>query len=197
MENRKRIIFILILAFLIVAGSFYSFWQKNTVIENTSSGEAIAKGASNIEEKPNEMIVYISGAVYKPGVFELPSTARVFDAVVMAGGLTPDADVAKINMAQKLKDGMHIHVETRSSTQGQGGADITSNVSKIKSGSKININTADKSQLDTLPGVGPALAERIVEYRQTNGGFHDIEELKKVSGFGPSKFEKVKDKVTI
>ena len=187
----------MILACLIVAGSFYSFWQKTSVVENASSGEVSAKGANNIEEKSNEMVVYISGAVYKPGVFELSANARVFDAVVMAGGLTPDADVAKINMAQRLKDGMHIHVETRSSLQEQGVGEIKRSVSKIKSGSKININTADKSQLDTLPGVGPALAERIVEYRQTNGGFNDIEELKKVSGFGPSKFEKVKDKVTI
>jgi len=194
-EQRGKIIFIVILAMLIVTGSFYSFWQKTSVSESTSSGEVLAKGAKTAEEKVSESIVYISGAVNKPGVFKVSHNARVIDLVTMAGGLAPEADVSKINMAQLVKDGMHIHVVAKSvAVEGE---NIGGNSIKVKAGTKVNINTADKSELDALPGVGPSLAERILEYRQTNGSFSDIEELKKVTGIGPSKFEKLKDKVTL
>lgn len=194
-EQRGKIIFIVILGILIVIGSFYSFWQKTAVSESTSSGDVLAKGARATEEKTSEIVVYISGAVNKPGVFKLPNNARVIDLVTMAGGLAPEADISKINMAQLMKDGMHINVVARSVVLGGGDPLVTG--SKVKVSTKININTADKSELDTLPGIGPSLAERILEYRQTNGSFNDIDELKKVTGIGPSKFEKIKDKVTL
>ena len=193
-EQRGKIIFVVILAILIVTGSFYSFWQKNSVSESASSGEPLAKGAKVIDEKTSEIIVYISGAVNKPGVFKVFHNARVIDLVSMAGGLAPEADVSKINMAQLIKDGMHINVVAKSVVVG--GGDLV-NTTKGKDGAKININTADKSELDTLPGVGTAMAERILEYRQTNGSFNDLDELKKVTGIGPSKFEKMKDKITL
>jgi len=194
-EQRGKIIFIVILGILIVAGSFYSFWQKTAVSESTSSGETLAKGAKVAEEQTREIIVYISGAVNKPGVFKVPHNGRVIDLVTMAGGLAPEADVSKINMAQLVKDGMHINVVARPVVVGPG--DIVANGIKVKVSTKININTADKSELDALPGIGPSLAERIMEYRQTNGSFSDIDELKKVPGIGSSKFEKMKDKITI
>lgn len=194
-EQRGKIIFIVILAVLIMTGSFYSFWQKNSVSESTSSGEVLAKGAKVAEETTKDIVVYISGAVNKPGVFKVFHNARVIDLVTMAGGLAPEADVSKINMAQLVKDGMHIHVVAKPVMQG--GDDIVVNAGKVKVSTKININTADKSELDALPGIGPSLAERILEYRQTNGSFNDIDELKKVTGIGASKFEKIKDKVTL
>lgn len=193
MEQRRKLLCIVILAILIVAGSFYSFWQKNSVSEVVSSNEALAKGTPISEGKTNEIIVYISGAVNKPGVYKASQNARVFEIVAMAGGLTSDADETKINMAQNAKDGMHIHVADKLVS----GNTIPGNASSSNVGNKVNINTADKSQLDTLPGVGPAMAERIIEYRQTSGGFKDIDELKKVPGIGSSKFEKMKEKVSI
>ena len=193
-EQRGKIIFIVILAIVVVTGSFYSFFQKNSVKESTSSVDALAKGAKASEEKTSEIIVYISGAVNKPGVFKLFNNARVIDLVTLAGGLAPEADVSKINMAQVIKDGMHINVVAKPVVLS--GGDILVNNGKVKGSTKININTADKSELDALPGVGPSLAERIMEYRQTNGSFSDINELKKVPGVGPSKFEKLKDKIT-
>lgn len=195
-EQRRKIIFIVILALLIVAGSFYSFWQKNSVDEHATAGEALAKGTKVADEKPNEIIVYISGAVNKSGVFKLSHNARVIDVVNMAGGLTMDADGEKTNMAQLLKDGMHIHVASKAVSSSNGG-DLPVNSGKGVGSNVVNINTADKSALDTLPGVGPALAERIIQYRQTNGSFSEIEGLKKVPGLGASKFEKMKDKITI
>lgn len=197
-EQRRKVIFIVVLALLIVAGSFYSFWQKNSVSDSVTSGEVLAKGAKVADEKPSEIIVYISGAVNKPGVFKLAHHGRVIDVVNLAGGLTLEADGEKTNMAQLLKDGMHIHVANKVTVSPGGGKVPVSTSTGTGVGSNvININTADKSALDTLPGVGPALAERIIEYRQSNGSFSEIEGLKKVSGFGASKFEKMKDKITI
>jgi competence protein ComEA len=193
-EQRKKILFIVILAIMIVAGSFYSFWQKQSVNEVASSSEALAKGASISEETASEIVVYISGAVSNPGVYKASHNARIFEIVAMAGGLTSEADETKINMAQNVKDGMHIHVVEKVPLAAN---TITVNTSSTRTGTKININTADKSQLDTLPGVGPAMAERIIEYRQTSGGFKDIDELKKVPGIGASKFEKMKEKISI
>lgn len=195
-EQRRKIIFIVVLALVIVVGSFYSFWQKNSVADSGPSGEVLAKGAKTTDEKTNDIVVYISGAVNKPGVFKLTHNARVIDVVNMAGGLTLEADGAKTNMAQLLKDGMHINVANKPTTS-MGGGSVPLNASKGLGNGIININTADKSALDTLPGVGPALAERIIEYRQTNGNFSEIEGLKKVQGLGASKFEKLKDKITI
>ncbi len=193
--QQKRVAFIVVFVLVILVGSFFSFWQKSSVDENTSSGEVLAKGTHKPEEKSSEIVVYISGAVNKPGVYKLFSNGRVIDLITMAGGLTLDGDAAKINMAQQIKDGMHINVPSREMEAGNGTP--TSGASKGKVGDKININSGDKNELDRLPGVGPALAERIIEYRQANGSFNDIEGLKKVPGIGTSKFEKMKEKITI
>ena len=199
-ENGKKLIFIIGLASLIVAGSFYSFWQKNSVNDSVSTADVVVKESKAKEEKASEIVVYISGAVNKSGVFKLPNHARMIDLVTLAGGLASEADVSKINLAQLLKDGMHVHVAAKNVMQGGGNGSYNvekSNIGKLNTGTQININTADKNELDSLPGVGPALAERIMEYRQTNGTFNDLEELKKVPGIGPSKFEKLKEKITL
>jgi len=193
-EQRNKLLFIVMLAILIVAGSFYSFWQKNTVAEVVSSDDVAAKNDFRQPEQSDEIFVYISGAVNKPGVFKASPNARVFDIVAMAGGLTDEADRAKTNLAQSIKDGMHIHVVDKLPVSNELSA--TTGTTKTKVGNKVNINHADKSELDTLPGVGPALAERIIEYRQTNGSFTSIDELKNVPGIGSSKFEKMKEKIT-
>jgi len=194
-EQRGRMIFIVILAILIVVGSFYSFWRKNSVSESISSGETLPKEVKIAEEKTREIIVYISGAVNKPGVFKMFNNARVMDLVTMAGGLAPEADVSKINMALPIKDGMHINVVAKPVLVGAGEGLVST--SKVKGSTKISINMADKSELDILPGIGPSLADRIMEYRQANGAFSDINELKKVPGISQSKFDKIKDKITL
>jgi competence protein ComEA len=203
-EQSRKIIFIVGLAILIVGGSFYSFWQKSSVNDSITAGEALAKGTKEQkerEEKSSEIMVYISGAVYRPGVFKVHHNARIIDVVNLAGGLSLEADVTKINMAQLVKDGMHIHVVAKPTVNSSGGSSPSDTGKVATSGGKgqgiVNINTADKNALDALPGIGPALAERIVEYRQNNGTFSEIEGLRKVPGVGASKFEKLKDKITI
>jgi competence protein ComEA len=140
----------------------------------------------------------VSGAVNKPGVVKLPEKARVVDAVNLCGGVLASADAGKINMAQALKDGMQIVVPERLA-ENSSGNEVQSKAA-VPAGSSsnlININTADAKELDRLPGVGPAMAQRIIEYRTTSGAFQAIEDLKKVHGMGGAKFEKLKDKVSL
>ena len=112
------------------------------------------------------------------------------DAVNKAGGLTNLADAGAINLAEPLTDGQHIHIPTKEiSLQAQSISTASSDL--------VNINTADAERLETLKGIGPALAQRIIEYREQNGAFQSIDELKNVRGIGQKKFDAFKDKITI
>lgn len=137
--------------------------------------------------------VYVSGQVKNISVVELEDTGNLHfvDAVNMAGGLTDFADTEAINLAEKLTDGQHIHIPTKEILFQE------KNFSDSNSGGKININTADAEQLETLKGVGPALAQRIIDYREQNGDFESIDDIKNVRGIGQKKFDAFKDKITI
>jgi competence protein ComEA len=191
---QKRFLLIMALVIVILGCSFYSFWQKNTVISSTSSISLPPETVVNTKSKGSEIVIYISGAVNQPGVFKVPAGSRAFEAIEIAGGLAPGADRAKINLAQMMKDGMHIHVPGGAATIA-GMASPTRDT--VQSADKMSINSATQADFDKLPGIGPALAARIVEYRQANGAFRDITELKNVPGIGESKFNKFKDKITI
>ena len=116
------------------------------------------------------------------------SDARAIDAVKACGGLLPSADADKVNMAQVLKDGAQIIVPEKTAAPAG---------TLLQAEGRISINTADEKALDSLPGIGPAMAKRIVEYRQQQGAFEQLEDLKKVRGLGPAKYEKLKDKITL
>lgn len=143
---------------------------------------------------PGRIVVYVSGAVQAPGVYELPDGARVDEALKAAGGPTADADLARINLAKRLHDEEQVYVPRLGETNppvppaGATGG---------QTGGKVNINTATAAEFETLPGIGPALAQRIVEYRQAHGPFARIEDLKKVSGIGDKMFERIKDLITV
>lgn len=137
---------------------------------------------------PATVVVYISGAVAYPDVYRLPRDARVKDAVVAAGGLRSEADTANVNLAAHLTDEQHIHVPTQ--------GDVAATTSAT-AGGLIDINAADVAQFDTLPGIGPSLAERIISYRDEHGPFATIEALGDVSGIGPALLEKIRSLVTV
>lgn len=188
--EKRRLWLFAALAILIVAVSSYSYWQKTAAGESPpASGEAV------LSEKGPELIVYISGAVNHPGVIRISADARVLGAIEGAGGLLPVADIAKINMAQPLRDGMQIHVPAREQDKNGAAAEQSPQTGPVTE--KININTASAGELDKLPGVGPAIAEKIVQYRQTHGSFDKAEDLKKVPGIGESKYNKMKDQIRI
>ncbi len=141
---------------------------------------------------PRPLRVYVSGAVLHPDVYTLLPDSIVKDALLAAGGPADDADLDRINLALPVADGQHIYVPR------QGEEDLPVELpSRLPgSGSKVNINTADVAALESLPGIGPALAQRIVDYRQAHGPFVRIEDIMEVSGIGPATFQEIQDLIT-
>lgn len=142
------------------------------------------------------LTVHVTGAVAEPGLVTVPAGGRVGDAVTAAGGLTAEADPASVNLARLLEDGEHVHVAAEGEAAGPpataeaapGGAGGTG---------RVDINRATSEQLQTLPGIGPALAERILQHRQTHGPFRTPGDLRAVSGIGEKTFQRLADLITV
>ena len=169
----------------------------SNINENQNSNET-----NTLEEEKNEIVVHITGAIKQEGVYKLEENSRVTDIVELAGGLREDADMSKINLALILEDGMKINIPSINENLEESEDKVVENTIDINKSEnnktkKININTASKEELDTLPGIGEATAQKIIEYRNKNGKFSNIEEIKEVSGIGDSKFEKIKDYIKV
>ena len=146
------------------------------------------------------LVVDVRGAVAKPGVYTLPAGSRVQDALAQAGDLLPNAETRSFNLARKLNDGEQIYVpligEATAVPPSVGKGVQSTSATKTPIG-KININTATLEGLDELPGIGPAIGQRIIDYRNENGAFRQIEDLKKVRGIGDSVLGQIKDLITL
>lgn len=136
--------------------------------------------------------VYVSGAVAAPDVYTLPPGSTVQQAIESAGGSLAEANLDAVNLSQVVQDQAHVHVPQI----GQGSAPAAGAESS-SSGALVNINTANSEELQTLPGIGPAMAQRIIDYRQENGAFESIEELVNVKGIGAATLEKLQNFVSI
>ncbi len=134
--------------------------------------------------------VQVSGAVMAPGVHELDPDARLGDAIVAAGGASADADLAALNLARRLKDGEEIEIPAIRPTPGPG-------TLTAEGEDRIDVNTASSDELDELPGIGPALADAIIEYRTDNGPFGSVDELARVPGISARMVDTMRDQVTI
>lgn len=213
MPMYKKVMGALAVILLLVAGaSFYEYHQDSQAVDLDSVSE------HNDTLSPNKAAVYVTGEVAKPGVVYLPLDGRVGDAVNQCGGLLPTADSGRVNMAAGIKDGMEIRVEAkkmpagtpdaaRGSTAGNksGNNDVlakksgrsTSNAGSDGGAEVVNINTADADGLRKLKGIGPAMAQRIIDYREANGAFQSPEDLQQVKGIGKVKYAKLKDQIAI
>jgi len=148
---------------------------------------AVQELAPIVEQvEPAKLIVNVAGKVTNPGVYQLPSGARVVDAIQAAGNQLKGVDISDINLARVLVDGEQILVGGSKSISGR------SIVKKISPDNPLDINRATLTQLDTLPGIGPVTAQRIIDYRVKVGRINALDELKKLSGLGGSKFEEIK-----
>ena len=149
---------------------------------------------------PEPIVVYVSGAVKRPGVYKLPYESRLVDAVQLAGGFLDDANISQVNLADKVVDGEQIvipggsTIPTPQLTIGGNGLLFTPTP---PAGQLVNVNTASAEELDQLPGIGPTAAQKIVEYRTANGLFTRLEDLLKVPGIGPSTLEGIRGLVTL
>ena len=149
------------------------------------------------------LVVHVIGAVVRPAVYEFPEGSRVRDAVEAAGGLLAEADSNVINLAAKLIDGQQLDIPFQAGM----GPPPSSSTSPFEvlpdsnpsgdSASLININTATAEQLDTLPGIGPTTAQKIIDYREANGPFEQIEQIMNVAGIGPATFDRIRDLITV
>lgn len=159
--------------------------------------EEQTSGTEEKKDKTEESIcVYICGAVVNAGVYELPRGSRVIQVIEAAGGLKEDADMYLVNQARIVEDGEQIRIYTKEEA-----IEVNLQINNQDSGetadSKININTASKEDLMTLPGIGESKAESIITYRQTQGSFQAIEDIMNITGIKEAVFSKIKDKITV
>lgn len=180
--------------------------EKNIATEWEDSTELLMQeekieSLQKIEESREEtMMVDVKGAVVKPGVYEAQSGDRVIDIIHMAGGLLENADQNQINFAMKVSDEMVLYLpkigEEEHNSEGTAPNFGSFTASSSENG-KVNLNTASESELQTLTGIGPSKAAAIIEYRDKNGAFKEIEQLKEISGIGDKTFEKLKENITV
>lgn len=170
-------------------------------------GPGAASSTPEAGTADTEIVVHVSGAVATPGVVHLAPGARVQDAVDAAGGPTPEADLASVNLARAVSDGEQIHLPVPGETPpvaapAPGAAPAPSPGDMPAGGSGgggalIDLNTADAALLEELPGVGPAIAQRIIDHRESNGPFRSVDDLLEVSGIGPATLEKIRERATV
>ncbi len=168
--------------------------HSQALAQSSSEGEeseaaSVAAGPSAPQSSGEhaDVVVYVSGAVASPGVLTLPATSRVIDAITAAGGATPEADLESINLARILVDGEQIRVGVVGESPPSASAGTGTDAQAC-----VRLATATETELQTLPGVGPALAQRIISYRATHPRLTSVEELDDVPGIGPSLIEKIR-----
>jgi len=182
--SRHQKMALAILASIVLVLSVFVVFRGNTQ-------EDSAPEITPITIAEPEIFVDVTGAVNRPGVYSLTGRSRVIDAIKAAGDSAPGADLSTINLARVLNDGEQIYVD--STVVNSSGKRVSK---KVASG-PININRATLRQLDSLDGIGPVIAGRIIDYRKKNGSFLTVDDLQKVSGIGAAKFAQIKSKVRI
>ena len=214
MENLKELlkknisIIIMLVAILIIGIVFYKKEEGTHDVQNIF--DEIENNVNEVEnvvtEETKQIAVHITGEVKKSGVIYLKEGSRIIDAIEKAGGTTKNADLGKVNLAYVLQDGQKVYIPNKKNNASvyiseDSGQDVidngNTNTKTENKRKKININTANKEELQSISGIGPALAEKIVSYRNSNGKFKKVEDLKNVNGIGESKYRNIKDSICI
>ncbi len=204
LSRQEKIVLLFIIAIIIIIFGWKLYLQEKSSISIISANQENREISLSTEENANEgiCIIHISGAVQQPGVYQLSNGERIIDAVKVAGGVTEKANLDAVNLAAHLHDGQRIIIPYISE-----GVDdvlnatveenlISRGLNFSQSSSLLNINIATARELESLPGIGTILAERIVEYRKDNGIFRKIEDVKNVPGIGEKKYEAMKEMIT-
>jgi competence protein ComEA len=201
LKEKKLIIGAILI--IILGGGFYLYNLNNDDVSIVNNTEKIESEEDEIDKKEqdNNIVVHVAGEVKKPGIVRLEEGSRLEDAINKAGGLTDNADISNINLAYIIEDGIKIKIPSIYETEIADsyiieGIEEGKEINKDKN-NKININTATKEELETLDGIGASLALRIIEYREKNGKFKNMEDIKNVTGIGDSKYDAIKDNIKV
>lgn len=212
--NQKQKL-VAIIAIVVVVGVIGYYYINSTKDVYSSGYEAISSSEeeenTQKEEEPKEpqtILIHIAGEVKIQGIVEVEENARIYDVIEEAGGTTERADLRKVNLAYKVSDGQKIYIpsitqtsqndiEIISDSAGENIIEIDETQNSKNNNGRVNINTATVDLLSTLPGIGISTAQKIITYRETNGKFKTIEELKNVSGVGTAKFEAIKELIYV
>ncbi len=214
LNNTQKVILIILIALIcgIIAYAVMSnnseYEEQDILEQNIIENKIENKIEDNIENEKRKIVIHITGQVKNPGLVYLDEGARIADAIKEAGGSTKDAALDKVNLAYVLEDGQKIYIPNKNekiseiqyiiTDSGENVLKDTGKESNVKGGiKKVNINSANQEELETLPGVGPALAVRIIEYRNSNGKFEKVEDVQNVKGIGDSKFTNIKEHICI
>lgn len=201
-ENKKDKIKIVAVPVLVIAAVLF-FWLNSgsdeIKIDEGNSSVIEEDGLSQQEVNPPQGHLYvdIGGEVMKPGVYEVSEGTRLFEVIDKAGGLTEDADIDGINRAETVQDGQKIMIGRQGGNPNENREGYSANNVTDTGEGKVNINTADAAALQTIPGIGPSKADRIIEYRESEGKFNEIDDIKNISGIGNKTFESIKEYITV
>ena len=199
LSKKQKVIVVVLIIFmcLIIGYYFINKTQKNDYSELETIAEEKEQEEEIIDE--DKIVVHITGEVENEGIIELEKGARISDAIEKAGGTTEEANIADVNLAYSLKDGQKIKIpnineEDEQIIKEEAGEDIIIEGDNKK---EENINTANQTELETLSGIGPSTALKIINYKKEHGKFNNIEEIKNVPGIGESKFENIKEYICV
>ena len=198
--NKNYIVIAVVAVIICIVILIYIFSLNQTDYNNYEDLEITSTEEENKEETEEKIKVHIAGSVVSEGIVELEEGARVADAIDKVGGTTPDANMNQVNLAYKLEDGQKIYIPNQNEeeykiTEGMEG--IQTNEDINKNNELININTATQTELELLPGIGPSTATKIIDYREENGEFETIDDIKNVPGIGEAKYETIKNSITV
>ena len=204
LKKRKVFIGIVVLLIMLIG------WKMYNKTDSFVSDEVLDSEINNIDKKITDeedfIVVHITGEVKKPGVVKLKQGSRIEDVISSAGGLTENADITYVNLAYIVEDGVKIKIPSVNeedikneyilSDSGKN-VIISDEENKEYNTRIVNINTANQNELEQLPGIGSSIATRIIDYRNKNGKFRNIEDIKNVTGIGDNKYEKIKDFIKV
>lgn len=199
-DNKRKIILIIILILIIIIGIVMAKANEEENYEDLDVFDTVVQEIieENQIEETNKIKIHILGQVNYNGILELEEGSRIDDAIKQAGGITQNADINKINLAYELSDGQKLYIPSIDEEEIKEYITENSGIGlDEEKDEKININKATQTQLETLPGVGPSVALKIIKYREENGKFTNIEELKNVSGVGENKYQELKELIKV
>jgi len=208
LSKKQKIILIGILIFIIFIIAYYFYTQYQTIevdLQEMSQEEIENTNTVEVEEEQDQedIIVHISGAVAKEGIIKIKQGARISDVIEAAGGLNENASLKNVNLAYMVEDGQKIYIPKKEEEQ-----EIENEYTIIQEGNnsnkistegeeKVNINKATQTELEELPGIGSSTALKIIQYREENGKFNSIEDIKNVNGIGDAKFNNIKEYIEV